>query len=226
MLSAAVHVAAAGGYWLWGGQPVGHDRLPVVEVALLAEAVSPAESGPADIAPEPVKAPVKTPVKPDPVPETAAGTAPPASTDMPPVERRMPEPAPRESIAERSPASSTEAQPAASAAPAPRPAAATPGLIASIEQAYKSALQAEIARHRSYPLLARRLRQEGTVAVGFVVQADGRLTAIELLESSGHQLLDEAALAAVREVARFRPIPEELGRQDWSLSVPLNFRLL
>ena len=222
MLSAAVHVAAAGGYWLWGGQPVGHDRLPVVEVALLAEAVSPAESGPADIAPEPARAPVK----PDPVPETAAGTAPPASTDVPPVERRTPEPAPRESIAERSPAASTEVQPAASASTSPRTAAATPGLIASIEQAYKTALQAEIARHRSYPLMARRLRQEGTVAVGFVVQADGRLTAIELLESSGHQLLDEAALAAVREVGRFRPIPEELDRLDWSLSVPLNFRLL
>jgi protein TonB len=222
MLSAAVHVAAAGSYWLWGGQPVGHDRLPVVEVALLAESVSPTDSGPADIAPDMVPEPVKA----EPVPVTASGNAPPASIDVPPVERRTPEPAPREPVAERSPAPSTEAQQTSSASASPGPAAATPGLIASIEQAYKTALQAEIARHRSYPLMARRLRQEGTVAVGFVVQADGRLTAIELLESSGHRLLDEAALAAVREVARFRPIPEELNRQDWPLSVPLNFRLL
>ena len=219
MLSAAVHVAAAGGYWLWGGQPAGHERLPVVEVALLAEAVSRAGPGP-DIAPEPVKAPVK----PDPVPVTASSDAPPASTGVPPVERGTPRPALRESIAERSPVPATETQPAASASTSPRPAA-TPGLIASIEQAYKAALQAEIARHRSYPLMARRLRLEGTVAVRFVVQADGRLTDIELLKSSGHPLLDEAALAAVRGVARFRPIPAELGRQDWPLSVPLKFRL-
>ncbi|MDX5333720.1 MAG: energy transducer TonB [Gammaproteobacteria bacterium] len=220
MLSAAVHVAAAGGYWLWGGQPAGHDRLPVVEVALLAEAVSPADPGPADIDPEIAPEPVRA----DAVPVTAA------STDMPPVEHRPPERSSREPVAGRPPAASTAVPPAssasASAAPSPQPAAATAGLIASIEQAYKTALQAEIARHRSYPLMARRLRQEGTVAVGFVVQADGQLTAIELLESSGHRLLDEAALAAVREVARFRPIPEELDRQDWPLSVPLNFRLL
>lgn len=224
MLSAAVHVAAAGGYWLWGGRPAGHDRLPVVEVALLAEAVSPAESSPDDTAPDMAAEPVKTPPKTDPVPVAADRTTPRDSADNPPVARGPAEPAPREPIAGHRPAASGEPQPAASRPP--RPAAATAGLIASIEQAYKSALQAEIARHRSYPLMARRLRQEGTVAVGFVVQADGHLTAIELLESSGHRLLDEAALAAVREVARFRPIPEELDRQDWPLSVPLNFRLL
>jgi protein TonB len=101
-----------------------------------------------------------------------------------------------------------------------------PGLLVSIEQAYKSALQAEIARHRSYPHIARRLRQEGTAEVGFVVLADGRLVDIELVDSSGHALLDSAAVQAVREVHRFRPIPSELARERWNLSVPLNFRLL
>ncbi len=213
ILSFAAHIVAGAGYWLWGGDSDHREALPVVEVALVMDASEPALAAETLVpAPEPEPEPeaVETP---PPLPEPKAVTPP-----QPP-EPRVADATPRPRTPEPRPAPATRT-------PAPQPAPIDPGLIVSVEQAYKTALQAEIARHRSYPRIARRLRQEGTVEVGFVVLADGRLTEIELVDSSGYELLDHAALQAVRGVRQFRPIPSELARKRWNLSVPLNFRLL
>jgi protein TonB len=213
ILSFAAHVVAGAGYWLWGGDSDHREALPVVEVALVMDASEPALAA-EKLAPEPE-------------PETEAVEAPPP----PPEPKSFKAPSPPEPrLAEAlPPPRATQSRPApapVASTPAPQPAPVDPGLIVSVEQAYKTALQAEIARHRSYPRIARRLRQEGTVEVGFVVLADGRLTEIELVDSSGYDLLDHAAIQAVRDVRQFRPIPSELARKRWNLSVPLNFRLL
>ena len=49
-----------------------------------------------------------------------------------------------------------------------------------------------------YPLSCKRRREEGIVLLNVVVQADGLPAAVSLTQSSGHPLLDEAALDAVR----------------------------
>lgn len=55
-----------------------------------------------------------------------------------------------------------------------------------------------------YPLQAKKLRQEGTVVLTLYINALGRLDNVEVKESSGFPLLDEAAIAAERQ-SRFRP---------------------
>ena len=55
-----------------------------------------------------------------------------------------------------------------------------------------------------YPLEAKKLRQEGTVVLTLYISARGRLDKIEVKESSGFPLLDEAAITAERQ-SRFRP---------------------
>jgi len=60
-----------------------------------------------------------------------------------------------------------------------------------------------LARYRSnpapaYPPACRRRHEEGVVLVSVQVEADGRPSSISLKQSSGHRLLDEAALDAVR----------------------------
>ncbi|MBA4148369.1 MAG: TonB family protein [Verrucomicrobia bacterium] len=55
-----------------------------------------------------------------------------------------------------------------------------------------------------YPLEARRLKQEGKVVVNFYINASGKVDKVELHESSGHSLLDQAALAAAQR-SRLRP---------------------
>jgi protein TonB len=49
-----------------------------------------------------------------------------------------------------------------------------------------------------YPLSCKRRREEGMVLLNVVVQADGLPAAVSLAQSSGHPLLDKAALDAVR----------------------------
>ncbi len=48
-----------------------------------------------------------------------------------------------------------------------------------------------------YPLLARRRGYEGSVLLAFVVKADGTCGDIRVLETSGHEVLDQAAVRAL-----------------------------
>lgn len=50
----------------------------------------------------------------------------------------------------------------------------------------------------AYPLAARRRGEEGTAVLRAQVQPDGRCHQVEVAVSSGHPLLDRAAMAAVR----------------------------
>ena len=49
-----------------------------------------------------------------------------------------------------------------------------------------------------YPLIARRLKLEGSVLLRFHISARGRLLRCDVVESSGYERLDEAALEAVQ----------------------------
>lgn len=76
----------------------------------------------------------------------------------------------------------------------------------------------------AYPLAARRRGVEGRVLLFARVSADGSCAEVKLKKSSGHVLLDDAALSAVR---RWRFIPASRGRvpvDSW-VDVPIAFRL-
>lgn len=94
------------------------------------------------------------------------------------------------------------------------------------ERDYKRALEAEIARNKRYPRMARRLGQEGTVEVGFVILRDGQLSDVRVVKGSGHAPLDRAAVDTLERLGRFQPIPPELGRESWNLVVPMSYDLL
>jgi protein TonB len=92
-------------------------------------------------------------------------------------------------------------------------------------QRYLAALQRAIARHRYYPLEARRRQLEGAATVYFVLLADGRIRDIRITESSGSKLLDKAAVETLTRLGAFEPIPSALGRSEWALRVPIHFSL-
>jgi protein TonB len=56
-----------------------------------------------------------------------------------------------------------------------------------------------------YPGSARRNHLEGTVVVEFTVDSSGALTSVKLQKSSGHPVLDEAAVAVIKQRWRFPP---------------------
>jgi protein TonB len=76
----------------------------------------------------------------------------------------------------------------------------------------------------AYPRRAARLGQEGTARVEIALSAEGEVIEIRILESSGHRLLDEAAIRAAR-AGRYRPATRD-GRAIASvLVVPFEFRV-
>ncbi len=76
----------------------------------------------------------------------------------------------------------------------------------------------------AYPLAARRRGQEGLVLLRVMVSIKGRAARVELKQSSGYALLDEAAIRAVREwefePARLGPLSVES-----EIEVPVRFRI-
>jgi protein TonB len=75
-----------------------------------------------------------------------------------------------------------------------------------------------------YPELAKQMRQEGIVMLSVDVNKEGEPVNVEIIQSSGFRLLDQAALKAVRHW-KFQPgiianIPVES-----TVTVPINFRL-
>lgn len=62
----------------------------------------------------------------------------------------------------------------------------------------------------NYPEEARKRKLYGSLRLIVAILPDGSLKEIELLESSGHRVLDDAAIRIVRLAAPFAPFPDEL----------------
>jgi TonB family protein len=119
------------------------------------------------------------------------------------------------------PARGTDARPAAP----PRPQAASPTAHGHAERSYLAALRNALERQRHYPATARQRRLEGTARVQFTIAANGAFSGIRVSQSTGVAALDDAALHTVRRLGRFEPIPAVLGRSQWTVRVPIVFRL-
>lgn len=76
----------------------------------------------------------------------------------------------------------------------------------------------------TYPATAQRMGWQGTVLLKVRVLADGRPAAIEIQQSSGRKMLDEAALSTVRQWL-FTPAKRgDVAIEGWA-TVPIDFKL-
>jgi protein TonB len=76
-----------------------------------------------------------------------------------------------------------------------------------------------------YPSLARRRGWQGRVRIGLHIEADGDLTRIHLVESSGHALLDRAAVRNVTELRNVPAATQWLDGVDMDVILPVRYRL-
>ncbi len=79
--------------------------------------------------------------------------------------------------------------------------------------------QAALSRHLYYPPDAVAKGLEGEVILLLTLSTSGQLTSVEIARSSGHALLDQAALDAARRIGG-------LSGSRRQLLFPVNFRLL
>lgn len=90
---------------------------------------------------------------------------------------------------------------------------------------YQGQLAAWLNRHKRYPRMAQRMRQEGTTRIRFTIDREGRLIDSQLLGSSGHKLLDQESLAMLERATPMPPIPDQLASDSLTISLPVNFSL-
>ena len=76
----------------------------------------------------------------------------------------------------------------------------------------------------NYPAEARRRRLSGNLRLMVAVNADGSLHEVRVLDSSGLDVLDDAAVRIVRLAAPFSPFPPELARQTDILEIIRTWR--
>jgi protein TonB len=77
---------------------------------------------------------------------------------------------------------------------------------------------------KRYPASARVDRAEGKVVVKAVINEDGSIGEEEVLQSSGHPGLDQAAIETLRQAAPFH-LPRPLGQPRMTIKIPMSYRL-
>jgi protein TonB len=114
------------------------------------------------------------------------------------------------------------------AEPVPTPPAPPPPIVnneaAEKETSFAAQLKAAIQAALIYPPAARMMAARGKVRLAFIFK-DGIFSKIDIVQSSGNNLLDQAATAAVSH-ADVPPIPESIKGKNMPYLITLNFDIL
>ena len=197
-----VHGALAWGLWQLDGVREAVQQVLPLQVQWIAPP-----------APQPSPPPPPAPRQPQPAPRPV-----PVVTAAP-----TPAPAPQQAVTPAPVAVSAEPAPIApvsapvAAPPAPPPPAAPVQIPAT-------ALRYLVPPAQVYPLASRRLREQGTVVLRLVVDAQGLPQQVSVHRSSGFARLDEQALQAMR-AARFAPHTVNGAAVPWTALAPLAYEI-
>lgn len=107
--------------------------------------------------------------------------------------------------------------------PIPNIAAAPPSEADPFSR-YVGMVRKKIEENRRYPPWARRNGWQGKVVLDFVIRSDGHLGGVEVVESSGHRLLDQAGTEAIRQANPFPSLPTG-EKKSLKLRIPIIFKL-
>jgi len=212
-------------------------QLPQVPAPLVARLTQP-QAKPAASAPvEEARRPPTPEKRPAPALPVAKAAPPPPSVAKAATQPvATPPPAPAPQAAPVPPAQSPAAS-AVSPAPAPAAASALPALgsLARLEQTpvpagppgpdpgaldrYRLQLVTTAARFKRYPRAAIDNNWEGVVVVRMTIGTDGRIAALGIKASSGHEVLDRQALEMFRIAKPFVQLPPELDGREFELEL-------
>jgi periplasmic protein TonB len=186
----------------------------------LSSPVASAESSPAEppslsTAP-PIPAVTETNTEPSQVSDSPP--TPPMTARLPSSEAQSPAPAPEPDPSHESHAAGPETtgSPLAEARN-PQVSRADYGWLAD-------ALWNRVEKGKRYPQQARLNQWEGKVVVRAVIREDGALVGLDVARSSGHSVLDEDAMASVRQAFPLR-LPRSLGKTQVALQIPISYQL-
>ncbi|MCW5798080.1 MAG: energy transducer TonB [Nitrospira sp.] len=85
-------------------------------------------------------------------------------------------------------------------------------------------LSPRIETLKQYPVDARLKHIEGRVVVRIVIQENGQIVSAAIAKSSGHDILDQAALETIRKVSSIT-LTQPLEQSTVTLHVPIRYQL-
>lgn len=96
-----------------------------------------------------------------------------------------------------------------------------------IKLKYQTKLAAWLAKHKRYPKLAQRRKQEGVVKVKFWIDAQGRLLSHQLLNHSSYDSLNKEVERMLKRASPMPPIPPGLRKEgeQYTYTIPVRFEL-
>lgn len=83
---------------------------------------------------------------------------------------------------------------------------------------YMQRLKEKIEGIWRYPSDAAEKGIYGDLYIRFTIKKDGKLGAVELIRTSGHKILDDAAIKALKDAEPYWPLPEEWGRDGFTIT--------
>ncbi len=111
----------------------------------------------------------------------------------------------------------------------PTPPPISAATVADAENRYLSELNSIIARlaKNSYPRRAKRRHWEGEITLRFIINKDGSITNLQIIEKTSRDVLNKAALSIIEEkmAMKFKPFYKEINRNTWQLTLPISFTI-
>lgn len=83
---------------------------------------------------------------------------------------------------------------------------------------YMKLLREKIENIWKYPKEAARLGKSGDLYIKFSIKKDGRLGIVELIRTSGHRKLDEAAIKALKDAQPYWPLPDDWKDEELEIN--------
>ena len=125
---------------------------------------------------------------------------------------------------------------------APSPAPATPGSVARADSQpappsaakadeagtldqYRLAIYSAARRYKKYPRVALDNNWEGKAVIRLVVGANGLISSISVKSSTGHEILDQAALDTLTKAKPLVPIPAALRGKEFGIDINFIYSL-
>lgn len=189
----------------------------VVAPPILREPAAPPPEPEPELEPEPVP-------EPEPPPILQQEEAPVELPEPPPQE---PEPEPTPEPLPPLPEPVSEPEPPAAPMPEPAPTLPEPDVVAAPDNSDGVADVPPAPRRPikpEYPLQARQEQWEGDVTCAVHISPHGRVLEADIVQGSGHEVLDAAALKAVR-AARFSPALRRGRPVELRVRLTVSFRL-
>ncbi len=98
--------------------------------------------------------------------------------------------------------------------------------LQKIRQKYAFLINSLIKENLIYPKKARRFKREGITKISFIIHQNGKISNINIAESSNHKELDLSALEAVKKIKQLPQMNNDLIPAQWKFEIPVTFELI